>query len=92
MRSQPVKGRLLAISLFALSMGGTFALFGSVPLVAQLFATRPPQPETDRVQGIPISSEVASPPALGKTTGSFKRFQPVRSPHKDGSSSSRFAL
>jgi hypothetical protein len=42
MNRQVVKERLLAGSLLALSTGGTLALFGAVPLVADLFSSPPP--------------------------------------------------
>lgn len=42
MSPQPVKAKVLAISLFIGSICGTFGLFGCVPLLAQLISSDAP--------------------------------------------------
>lgn len=56
MSSQQVKANLLAASLFMTSVGGTFAIFGCVPLLARLTSSTPAAAPT-QLQAFPKVSE-----------------------------------
>jgi hypothetical protein len=51
-----LKSRLTAIALILASIGGTSAIFGAVPLLAQL--TSPPDGDRPVAYPAPLSSEV----------------------------------
>jgi hypothetical protein len=87
MHSQPAKNRLLSISLFALSMGGTFALFGTMPMVAH-FLTANTHQTVDRIQGLLTSTEAAHPLNSERKADSFQHPRPVWSSGRRASTTS----
>jgi hypothetical protein len=87
---QPVQNRLIFLSLFTLSVGGTFALFGGMPWIAQsLTAHFIPKP-SDRVEA-PFHTE-AIPSHPSKLAGTSKRIRPMLSRRKLNDTSSRSTL
>ncbi|WP_416666656.1 hypothetical protein [Egbenema bharatensis] len=88
MHSQ-AKSKLLIASLFVFSIGGTFALFGSVPMLANLFADRsvPNNP-----QDLPHPTEADHSIDRGKVVGASKRVRPVLSRRTVDPASPRSAL
>jgi hypothetical protein len=83
------KRSLLFTSLFVFSIGGTFALFGSVPMLARLFADRsiPSSP-----QNLPAPTQANSPLGRGKIVGASKRVRPALSKRTVAPASPRSAL
>lgn len=55
MSLQSIKAKLLAVSLFALSTGGTMALFGCVPVIARILSPDQ-QPVPPQTQAFPQPS------------------------------------
>jgi hypothetical protein len=91
MSSQPVQNRLAILSLFTLSVGGTFALFSAMPWIAQSVTAYFNSKPIDRVEA-PLRSEAASSHP-SKLAGTSKRVRPLLSRRKpNDTSSSRSTL
>lgn len=67
MSSQKVKANLLAASLFMTSVGGTFAIFGCVPLLARLTSSTPVAAPS-QLQAFPKVSERPNSSKSSKST------------------------
>lgn len=66
MNFQQFQARVLAVGLFAASVGGTFALFGCVPLLAQ-FTSPASQTTPSQFQAFPEISRRAASERPSKT-------------------------
>ena len=67
MSLQSIKAKLLAVGLFALSTGGTMALFGCVPVIARMLSpdqpSMPPQTQAFPQQSPEWKGSLRSPDA-----------------------------
>lgn len=72
MSSQQFKANLLAVSLFMTSVGGTFAIFACVPMLARLTSSTPEATPT-QLQAFPkVSDPKISNPNVSERPGSSK--------------------
>lgn len=79
MNSQGIKAKLMAVSLFVTSVGGTFAIFGFVPMLAHRISPNPPVAPT-QFQAFPeVNRTPASSQSFTSSTSSpFYRSKQAR--------------